>query len=69
MDSLVLTAGFLHRKYGFCETGIAAFAGDYNLDYNGRYTVGYLRQAIAIQGSKPSLKSYGRELKQINVIR
>lgn len=69
LDSVVFTAEILHRKYGFCETGMTAFVNDYGLDYNGRYSVGYMRQVVAFQGPKPSLRSYGRELRQINVIR
>jgi hypothetical protein len=67
-DSVVFTAEILHRKYHFCETGMTAFVNDYGLDYNGRYSVGYLRQVVALQGPKPSLRSYGRELRQIRVI-
>ncbi len=67
-DSVVFTAEMLHRKYSFCEAGMTAFVNDYGLDYNGRYSAGYLRQVVAIQGPKPSLRSYGRELRQIGVI-
>jgi hypothetical protein len=67
-DAVVFTAEILHRKYRFCETGMTAFVNDYGLDYNGRYSVGYLRQVVALQGSKPSLRNYSRELRQIKVI-
>jgi hypothetical protein len=64
----VFTADLLHRRYGFCETGMSAFCEDYGLDYHGCYSVGQLRQIIKLQGRKPSTLNYNKELKRIKVI-
>lgn len=60
-----LTANLLHKKYGFCETGMGAFCEDYGLDYFGRYTVGQLRQIVH---RRSSTFRYTSELKRIKII-
>lgn len=67
-EDRMVTACLLHKKYGFCELGMTAFANDYGLDYDGRYTIGELRQIVTLQGRKPSVNQYHRELRRINVI-
>lgn len=63
-----VTADLLHKKYNFCKLGMTAFVDDYNLDYNGQYSISELRQIVALQGWKPSVNQYHRELRRINVI-
>lgn len=67
-EDTILTARLLHKKYGFCELGMTAFANDYSLDYDGRYSISELRQIVTLQGRKPSVNTYHRELRRINVI-
>lgn len=67
-DMTPYTADMLHRKFGFCYVGMTAFATDYGLDMDKAYTSAQMRQIVKEKGRKPSLKSYQRELKQINII-
>lgn len=67
-DSTPYTADMLHQKFGFCYTGMTAFAMDYGLDMDKAYTPAQMRQVVQEKGHKPSLRNYQRELKQINVI-
>ena len=62
------TADMLHRKFGFCYTGMTAFATDYGLDMEKAYSPAQMRQIVQEKGRKPSLRSYQRELKRINII-
>lgn len=67
-EPIYFTASELNKKFGFCYTGMTAFAEDYSLDMNKAYTVQQLRQFVREIGPKPSLKNYKRELKKIKVI-
>ncbi len=67
-DLTAYTADMLHNKFGFCYTGMTAFATDYGLDMSKAYTSRQMRQIVNEIGHKPSIKMYSRELKQINVI-
>lgn len=58
----------LHRRLGYCMTGIAAFAQDYGLDMSKSYTVGELREWVRQVGYKPSLSTYRLELQQVHII-
>lgn len=63
-----IDADTLHRRLGYCRTGIAAFAQDYGLDPKGSYTVAELRERIKQTGPKPSLTTYRWELQHIHII-
>nr|DAE30227.1 MAG TPA: hypothetical protein [virus sp. ct5rm7] len=67
-DMTPYTADLLHQKFGFCHVGMTAFANDYGLDMEKAYTAAQMRQIVREKGSKPSLRSYQRELKRINII-
>ena len=67
-DMTLYTADMLHRKFGFCYTGMTAFATDYGLDMEKAYSPAQMRQIVQEKGRKPSLRSYQRELKRINII-
>lgn len=67
-DMTPYTADMLHRKFGFCYVGMTAFATDYGLDMDKAYTAAQMRQIVKEKGHKPSLRSYQRELKRINII-
>ena len=67
-DMTLYTADMLHQKFGFCYIGMTAFATDYGLDMEKAYTTAQMRQIVKEKGYKPSLKSYQRELKRINII-
>lgn len=67
-DMTPYTADMLHQQFGFCYVGMTAFATDYGLDMDKAYTVAQMRQIVKEKGHKPSLRSYRRELEQINII-
>ena len=67
-DMTLYTADMLHRKFGFCYTGMTAFATDYGLDMEKAYSPAQMRQIVQEKGCKPSLRNYQRELKRINII-
>lgn len=67
-DMTPYTADMLHQKFGFCYIGMTAFANDYGLDMEKAYTSAQMRQIVREKGGKPSLRSYQRELKRINII-
>lgn len=67
-DMTLYTADRLHEKYGFCYTGMTAFATDYGLDMDKAYSPAQMRQIVQEKGHRPSLRNYQRELKRINVI-
>lgn len=67
-DLKELTQDYLHSTYGFCYPGMAAFIEDYNLDPKQTYTALQLRQIVELQGKKPSICRFNRELKKIHVI-
>lgn len=67
-DMTLYTADMLHQKFGFCYIGMTAFASDYGLDMEKAYSPAQMRQIVQEKGRKPSLRSYQRELKRINII-
>lgn len=67
-DITLYTADELHQKFGFCYTGMTAFATDYGLDMGKAYTPAQMRQVVQEKGHRPSLKNYHYELKRINII-
>ena len=67
-DMTPYTADMLHQKFGFCYIGMTAFATEYGLDMEKAYTPAQMRQIVQERGTKPSLRNYQRELKQIHII-
>ena len=67
-DMTPYTADMLHQKFGFCYIGMTAFATEYGLDMENAYTPAQMRQIVQERGTKPSLRNYQRELKQIHII-
>lgn len=66
--NIPLTTMLLHKRLGYCLTGISAFCEDYNLDYEGTYTASQLRLIVREIGHQPSVHRYRQELRKINVI-
>ena len=62
------SADMLHRKLGFCYAGMTSFATDYGLDMDKSYSIREMRQIVNEIGYKPSLSSYRKELKKLNII-
>lgn len=58
----------LHQKFGFCYAGMTSFATDYGLDMDKTYSIREMRQIVNEIGHKPSLSSYRKELKKLNII-
>lgn len=62
------SADMLHQKLGFCYAGMTSFATDYGLDMDKSYSIREMRQIVNEIGYKPSLSSYRKELKKLNII-
>lgn len=68
LESQVLDLETVHNRMGYCMAGIEAFAEDYGLDIQARYTVRQLKEAVSCHGYKPSLEIYKRELGILGII-
>lgn len=60
-----VNAAYLHKRYGFCMTGMYVFACENGLDFNGEYTLAQIRDIVMMD--KTYNKKYANELAKINI--